>query len=292
MELRPESIVVASGRPHGPRAPLQTPIVLTAPYRNDADDNHYARHTVTDTVTSFEAALGALEGGSSLAFASGMAAIAAIADSRPLGTVAVVPDAAYSGATTTFRTMAASGRMQVRFVDIADTAAVAAALDGADLLWVEAVSNPLMVVADLPVLIGAAHERGALVGVDATFATPLNVRPLELGADVAMHSVTKYLAGHSDVLMGALSVRSDELLTTLHDRRTIGGGVPGALEAYLATRGHPHAGACAWSARRRTRPSSPAACPSTRRWCGCATPACRPTRCTRSPRGCWTGSAP
>ena len=235
--LRPESLVVASGRPHSPGAPLTTPIVLTAPYRNDPEDNRYARHDVTDTIGAFETALGDLEGGTALAFASGMAAITTVADSRPLGTVAVVPQAAYSGAVTTFRTAHETGRMQVRTVDIADTAAVVAALDGADLLWLETVTNPMMAVPDLPVLIEAAHAAGAIVGVDATFSTPLVVRPLDLGADIVMHSVTKYLSGHSDLLMGALVVRSPELLTVLHDRRTIAGGVPGALEAYLALRG-------------------------------------------------------
>jgi cystathionine gamma-synthase len=94
-----------------------------------------------------------------------------------------------------------------------------------------------MTIPDLPALTAAAHAHGALVGVDATFSTPLVVRPLELGADVVMHSVTKYLAGHSDVLMGALVVRDPELFERLHLRRTATGALPGALEAYLATRG-------------------------------------------------------
>jgi cystathionine gamma-synthase len=92
-------------------------------------------------------------------------------------------------------------------------------------------------VADLPVLIEAAHEAGAIVCVDSTFNTPLILRPLDFGADVVMHSVTKYLAGHSDVLMGVLVTRSESLGQALRTRRDFTGAIPGALESYLALRG-------------------------------------------------------
>jgi cystathionine gamma-synthase len=235
--LRPESLVVAAGRPHDPGGPLNTPIVPAAPYLHAPDDNAYARHDVTPTVAAFEEALGALEGGRALAFASGIAAVAAIVEGRPSGSVAVVPAEAYSGTVSIFKAQETLGRMTVRPVDIADTAAVVAALDGADLLWLETATNPLLSVPDVPALSAAAHEAGALVCVDATFSTPLVVRPLELGADVSMHSATKYLSGHSDVLMGALVVRSAALAEELHLRRTLTGAVPGGLESYLATRG-------------------------------------------------------
>jgi cystathionine gamma-synthase len=236
-KLQPESIVVSAGRPHEPGAPLNAPIVPTAPYQHGGGENRYARHDVTSTVAAFEAVLGELEGGTALAFASGIAATAAVVEGRPAGCVAVVPVAAYSGTVTIFDNQAALGRMQVRPVDIGDTAAVVAALDGADLLWLETVTNPLLTIPDIPALAAAAHAVGALVGVDATFSTPLVVRPLELGADIVMHSVTKYLSGHSDVLMGALVTRSPELAEQLHVRRTATGALPGALESYLATRG-------------------------------------------------------
>ncbi len=209
--------------------------MLTAPYLHDSDENRYSRHDPTETRAAFETALGELEGGTALAFASGMAAIAAVAEGQPAGCVAVVPAAAYSGTVTIFDAQRRLGRMTVRPVDTADTAAVIAALDGADLLWLETVTNPLLAVPDLPVLIDAAHDRGAVVGVDATFSTPLVVRPLDLGADIVMHSATKYLSGHSDVLMGALVVR--EGAADLHARRTMTGAIPGALESYLALRG-------------------------------------------------------
>jgi cystathionine gamma-synthase len=237
-KLRPESLVVAAGRPHDAGGPLSTPIVLAAPWRHAADDtNAYAREELSPTVRAFEAAVGALEGGTALAFASGMAAVAAVTEGLPAGSVAVVPSAAYSGTVREFADRAQLGQLTVRPVDTTDTDAVSTALDGADLLWLESVSNPLLAVADLPALAAAAHERGALVAVDATFSTPLNLRALDLGADIVMHSATKYLSGHSDVIIGVLVVRSEELAAELHDRRTRTGGIPGALEAYLATRG-------------------------------------------------------
>jgi cystathionine gamma-synthase len=236
-KLHPESLVVAGGRPHRPGAPLNAPIVLASAFRHDGVENRYSRHDVTDTLAAFEDVLGELEGGRALGFASGVAAMAAIVEGRPSGTVAVVPADAYSGTVSIFAAQQALGRVTVRPVDLGDTGAVIAALDGADLLWLETVTNPLMTVPDLAVLAAAAHEVGALVCVDATFSTPLVVRPLDLGADVVMHSVTKYLAGHSDLLMGALVARDPDLAQQLHDRRTMTGAIPGALETYLATRG-------------------------------------------------------
>jgi cystathionine gamma-synthase len=237
VDLRPESLVVAAGRPHEPGAPLNTPIVLTAPYLHDPQDNRYARHDVSDTVAAFEAALSALEGGTALGFASGLAAAAAVVDLLPAGATAVIPYAAYAGSVAAFRAHKERGRLATRPVDIADTSAVVAALDGARLLWLETATNPLLEIPDVPALAAAAHEAGALVCVDATFSTPLLVRPLELGADIVLHSATKYLAGHSDVLLGALVARDTQLAEALHEGRTLTGAVPGALESYLATRG-------------------------------------------------------
>lgn len=216
---------------------MSTPIVLSAPFQHGPDDNYYLRQGSSDTIRAFEEAVGALEGGAALAFGSGMAAIAAVAEGQPAGAVAVVPSAGYSGCVSLFDEQQRMGRMQVRPVDISDTAAVVAALPGADLLWLESVTNPLLAVPDLPALIGAAHDVRAIVCVDSTFSTPLVVRPLELGADVVMHSATKYLGGHSDLLMGVLVTRSASLGAALRQRRDLTGAVPGALESYLALRG-------------------------------------------------------
>jgi cystathionine gamma-synthase len=235
--VKVESLLVSSGRPHEPGAPLSAPIVLTAPFRHDPADNAYSREQPTQTRAALETALGELDGGTALAFASGMAATAAVAEGQPHGAVAVVPNVAYQGSVSIFAQQQELGRMSLRSVDIADTSAVVAALDGAHLLWLETTTNPLLAVPDLPVLIDAAHDAGAVVCVDATFSTPLNVRPLDLGADVVMHSATKYLSGHSDVLMGVLTARSPERAQALLDRRALTGAIPGALESFLALRG-------------------------------------------------------
>ena len=105
------------------------------------------------------------------------------------------------------------------------------------MLWVETPTNPMLEVADLPALVAAAHAVGALVGVDNTFATPLVQRPLEHGADVVVHSVTKYLAGHTDVVLGAALADDDDLHARLHAYRTLHGAIAGPFEVWLALRG-------------------------------------------------------
>jgi cystathionine gamma-synthase len=131
--------------------------------------------------------------------------------------------------------------MTVRRVDISDTAAVTAALQGADLLWAESPTNPMLEVADLPTLIAAAHEQGATVVCDNTFATPLGQQPLALGADVVMHSVTKFLAGHSDVILGATVTADTDAGRAAYERlshhRLIHGAIAGPMETWLALRG-------------------------------------------------------
>jgi cystathionine gamma-synthase len=112
-----------------------------------------------------------------------------------------------------------------------------AALPGADLLWLEVASNPMLSVPKLPWLLTAAHAEEVLTCVDATFATPLLVRPLEHGADLVMHSATKFLSGHSDVLMGALVTADAAMAQRLRADRYLVGSVPGVLESYLALRG-------------------------------------------------------
>ena len=235
-DIRTESLVVSAGRPHEPGGPVNAPIVMAAPFRHDGSDNPYSRHEVTQTVACFQELLGVLEGGQALAFSSGIAAIATLVDTLASGAV-VVPDAQYSGTVGIFDEAEANSRLDVRRVDVADTDAVLAALPGASLLWLESITNPLMSVPDIPVLAAAAHEAGALVGVDATFSTPITLRALDHGVDVVMHSATKYLSGHSDVLMGVLVTRSADLHERLHNRRTLAGSIPGGLEAFLATRG-------------------------------------------------------
>ncbi len=234
--LHRESLVVAAGRPE-PTAggPLNTPLVPASSY-HFGTERFYQRQG-SPTSDSFEAALGTLEGGTAISYAAGVAAVAAVLDLLPLGAVAVVPRSQYWGVVELFHEAVDAGRLHLREVDITDTDATIAALAGAQLLWMEAASNPLIDVPDLPALCAAARAAGALSCVDATFATPMLVRPLEHGADLVMHSVSKYLSGHTDVVLGALVAADDAVADRLRAHRYRTGAIPGVLESYLALRG-------------------------------------------------------
>jgi cystathionine gamma-synthase len=196
----------------------------------------YARESVT-TWEAFEQALGALEGGQTLAFASGMAAVSAVLNECPVGAVIVAPQRMYTGVRQSLEQREQSGQLTVRLIDIQDPQAIASACADAYLLWLESPINPTMEVIDLRAAIDAAHDAGAVVVVDNTFATPLNQQPLALGADIVVHSVTKFLAGHSDVLMGAIVTPDEAWLERIRTQRTLGGAIPGPFETYLALRG-------------------------------------------------------
>lgn len=218
-----------------PDAPLNTPITMAATYVGGGDVE-YGRYG-NPTWLAFEDALGSLEGGRALAFSSGLAAVATVLDLVADGETVVAPQHAYQGTLGQLGDAGLRGRAQGKLVDISDTAAVAAACEDAAILWVESPTNPALEVADIAAVAAAAHAAGAQVVVDNTFATPLLQRPLDLGADIVLHSATKYLAGHSDALLGALVVRDDALFDVLKGRRDLLGATPGTLEAWLALRG-------------------------------------------------------
>jgi len=186
---------------------------------------------------ALEELLGELEGGEAVAFASGMAAVAAVLDLVPAGARVVAPTDCYAGVGELLADGQGQGRWQVELVDISDTAASVAAARRADLVWLESPTNPLLDIADLPAVCAAARDAGALVAVDNTFATPLLQQPLTLGAHIVMHSATKFLGGHSDLLLGIAVTGSPELASRLHRHRTTAGATPGALETFLVLRG-------------------------------------------------------
>lgn len=230
------TIAVHGGRPEQvPDAPLSVPPVLASTYVEGGAVG-YGRNG-NPTWTALEDVVGALEGGRALAFASGMAAVAAVLDLSPEGSVVVAPEVCYSGTSTLFGRLQTQRQFQIRRVDIADTDTTAVALEGATLLWAESPTNPTLTVADLPALFMAARQRGVTICADNTFATPLNQRPLDLGADVVVHSLTKFLAGHADVVLGAAVTRDDATYDRLLEHRTYHGGIPGPAEAWLALRG-------------------------------------------------------
>jgi len=229
--MKRDTIAVHAGRPS--EGPLSPPVVLASNYRTYG----YAREEGSPTWEAFEAAIGALEGGESVAFASGMAAVSALLEPLPLGARVVGPAVGYTGVRMLLDARAAAGRIDLAEVDLTDTEAVLGACEGAALLWVEVPTNPLIGVPELDRLCEAAHAAGADVVVDATFSTPLLLRPLELGADVVVHSATKFIGGHSDLLMGVATARSPERADALRHARGTLGATPGALEAFLALRG-------------------------------------------------------
>lgn len=247
--VAPSTLAVTAGRP--PRtagAPLNPPVVLTSTFVSTGvpgpGDPLYGRID-TEAWHPFEETLGQLEGSThpALVFGSGMAAIAAALSLVPPGGRLVMPRHAYQVSLGYARDLAERSSVEVVLVDIDRTEEVLAAVRGdaggraADLLWVESPTNPMLEVADLPALMAGAHDAGALVAVDNTFATPLVQRPFEHGADVVVHSVTKYLAGHSDVVLGAALADDDELHARLHAYRTMHGGIAGPFEVWLALRG-------------------------------------------------------
>jgi len=222
-----------------PGAGVNAPLEFSSTYVADGPVD-YAR-AGNPTWTAFEEALGALEGGSALVFSSGMAAIAAALSLAPPGAIIVAPTHSYAGTSAILASFEKAGRAVLRRVDISDTAAVIAALHGADVLWAESPTNPMLEVADLPTLFEAARGVGAVTLCDNTFATPLVQQPLSMGADVVVHSVTKYLAGHSDVILGATVTASSErgrgLEEVLSQYRTLHGAIAGPMETWLALRG-------------------------------------------------------
>jgi cystathionine gamma-lyase len=236
----PSTRAVHAGLPPAVQGePLLPGPVPAAPYhlRGPADATAYGYgRDANPTWTHLERALGELDGGEAVVFASGMAAVSAVVlpRLRP-GDVLVASGDAYPG----IRKLAAADLepigVEVRLV-ATETAAIAAAAAGASLVWVETPSNPKLDVADIAEVAAAAHAAGALLAIDNTLATPLGQRPLDRGADFAMLSGTKSLCGHSDVLLGVVSVRDPALAEELRAWRSRTGAIAGPFEAWLAHR--------------------------------------------------------
>jgi cystathionine gamma-synthase len=224
---RPEPVAGAS---------LNVPPVLASNFELGSDRG-YSRDDATPTWEALEEVVGGLEGGIAVAFSSGMAATAAVVDQVPVGGMIALPDSCYQGVAALVAAGAEQGRWEVQYLASDDTAGWQAVAEGADLVWLESPANPMLVVADLPALCPAQRKPGGMLAVDSTFATPFLQRPLELGADIVVHSATKYLGGHYDLLLGLAVARSGQAAEQLRTRRVLAGATPGALEAYLATRG-------------------------------------------------------
>ena len=198
----------------------------------------YAR-TASPTRRNFETTLAALDNGTrALAFASGMAATHCVTQLLAPGDHIVTGTDIYGGTWRLFHKVLAQHGITLTAVDTCDTDAVARAVTPATrLVWVESPGNPLLSITDIAACAEIAQRSGALLACDNTIATPVLSRPLDLGADIVMHSATKYLGGHSDLLGGALVVRNAELGKKLHWMQNATGGVMGPLESFLCSRG-------------------------------------------------------
>jgi len=232
---RTETIAVTAGRDESPGAPMNVPPTFSSTYR-DGGTIGYGRYG-NPTWSAFEEALGALEGGEAVAFSSGQAATTAVLSGLPAKAAVVAPIDSYLGTRGLLSRLEARGRLRLRLIDVTDTNAVLASFAGADLLWLESPTNPMLGIAELPVILAAAREAGLTSVVDNTFATPLLQRPLTWGASAVVHSATKYLGGHSDLLLGAVITTDVGRRQQLVEQRSNEGSIPGVMEAYLALRG-------------------------------------------------------
>ncbi|MBV9793446.1 MAG: cystathionine gamma-synthase [Actinobacteria bacterium] len=241
-----ETLAIHAGQEPDPlTGSVVPPIYQTSTYKQDGVGGlrggyEYSR-TANPTRTALEECLAALEGGSrALAFASGMAAEDCLlrAVCRP-GDRVIIPDDAYGGTYRLFSAVLQQWGLDYVPVHLPDIAAVRRSLAERPtrVLWVETPTNPLLAIADIAALAEAAHEAGALLVVDNTFASPRLQRPLTLGADVVVHSTTKYLGGHSDVVGGALVTSDAKIADDSDYLRNATGGVPGPFDSWLTLRG-------------------------------------------------------
>jgi cystathionine beta-lyase/cystathionine gamma-synthase len=232
----------AGQKPDPTTGAVVVPIYQTSTFAQDAVGKHrgyeYAR-TGNPTRAALETCIAALEGGAhGLAFASGMAAEAAVMQLLKPGDHTVAVDDLYGGSYRLFRRVLEPMGLSFSFVDGTDLSAVEKSLtDRTRMVWVESPTNPLLKLVDIEAVSKLAHARQALLVVDNTFMSPYFQRPLSLGADIAVHSATKYLGGHSDVIGGTLVVNRDDLFERLAFLQNAVGGVPGPMDAWLVLRG-------------------------------------------------------
>lgn len=246
MSTHPETLAVHAGRAIDPATGAVTPnLILSSTFARMTDGAlphgyNYSRYDNPNR-HALETALAALEGGrEALAFASGQAATAAVLQALPTGARAIFPDDLYHGTRALVQQFYAGRGIQAGFIDQTDPSAVAHALQTpAHLVWIETPSNPRLKITDIAAVATAARKAGALVVADNTWASPLLCQPLSLGAHVAMHSTTKYLGGHSDVLGGALILGADtppDFSIRVRDWQRLGGAVPAPFDCWLLLR--------------------------------------------------------
>lgn len=235
-DIDPSTWVVSSGRPPiSPDNPVNQPIVPTSTFRVGGK-LEYAREG-NPSASALEQALGGLEGGEAIVFSSGMAAANALMDLWPVGAKVIAPTTAYTGVAVRLRELHERGQIVLTTCEVTETQFIKSLLPESQVLWLESPTNPLLEVAELEVLLSNAHNCGVTTIVDNTFASPVRQNPLAMGADFVLHSVTKILSGHSDLLMGAVVTADRTAWEKLQVRRVLLGAMPSAFDCYLALRG-------------------------------------------------------
>jgi cystathionine gamma-synthase len=240
--MRFETKAIHAGQePEPAHGAVNVPIYQTSTYAQDEAGKprtyEYAR-TGNPTRTALEDALGALEGGRALCFASGLAAESTILSTLKPGDHVVLADDVYGGTYRLLDKVFGQWGLSIDPADLTDLDALARAMkEETRLVWVESPTNPTMKIIDIAAVASVANASGARCVVDNTFASPYLQRPLELGADLVVHSATKYLGGHSDVIGGATVTADDELFEQLAFLQNAAGAVPGPLDCFLTLRG-------------------------------------------------------
>ena len=221
---------------------IMTPIYQTSTYVQTRPGEHkgfeYSR-TQNPTRQALENSLAALENGKyGLCFGSGLASIDAVIKTLRPGDEVISINDLYGGTYRLFDKIFAPFGIKFHFAPMADTKEVESLVnDKTKLIWVETPTNPMMNIVDIAAMAEVAHKNNCLLAVDNTFATPYLQNPLDLGADIVMHSVTKFLGGHSDVVMGALVCNDDALAEKLYFIQNSSGAVPGPQDCFLVLRG-------------------------------------------------------
>jgi len=221
---------------------IMTPIYQTSTYVQDGVGNHkgyeYSR-TQNPTRHALEKNIAAIENGNyGACFGSGLAAIDCVIKMLNPGDEVISTSDLYGGSYRIFNTIFAKYGIKFHFVDMQQPAAVEALVNAnTKLIWVETPTNPMMNIIDIKAMAQIAKKANALLAVDNTFATPYLQNPLDLGADIVMHSVTKYLGGHSDVVMGALVCKDEELSKEMYRIQNSSGAVTAPMDSFLVLRG-------------------------------------------------------
>ncbi len=240
--MRIETIAIQAGRDvDAQTGAVMPPIHLSSTFIRDNEGGFVYSRSNSPNRQALEECLTALEGGAeSVAFASGMAAVAGVFQSLKHGDHVILPDDTYFGVRELVTNLLARWGLSHSMVDMTDLTAVKQAIQpNTKLVWIETPSNPMLKVTDITAVADIAHNSGAFVGVDGTWATPMLQPALELGADYVVHSTTKYLGGHSDLTGGIVIAKNTEdgLFANIREQQGIGGGVPSGFDCWLLLRG-------------------------------------------------------